>query len=86
MRVGRSGHPRTKGQSVMLGTQFAISMILTFAVLGAFYALNVIAEQEYGSHTENKTPYRKTLMASMTSVDHRVPDFAKKIAQNKDVA
>ena len=85
MRVGRSGHPRTKGQSVMLGTQFAISMMLTFAVLGAFYALNVIAEQEYGSHTENKTPYRKTLMASMTSVDHRVPDFANKIAQNKDV-
>ena len=85
MRVGRSGHPRTKGQSVMLGTQFAISMMLTFAVLGAFYVLNVIAEQEYGSHTENKTPYRKTLMASMTSVDHRVPDFANKIAQNKDV-
>ena len=85
MRVGRSGHPRTKGQSVMLGTQFAISMILTFAVLGAFYALNVIAEQEYGSHTENKTPYRKTLMARMTSVDHHVPDFANKIAQNKDV-
>ena len=85
MRVGRSGHPRTKGQSVMLGTQFAISMILTFAVLGAFYALNVIAEQEYGSHTENKTPYRKTLMARMTSVDHSVPDFANKIAQNKDV-
>ena len=85
MRVGRSGHPRTKGQSVMLGTQFAISMMLTFAVLGAFYALNVIAEQEYGSHTENKTPYRKTLMARMTSVDHRVPDFANKIAQNKDV-
>ena len=82
MRVGRSGHPRTKGQSVMLGTQFAISMMLTFAVLGAFYALNVIAEQEYGSHTENKTPYRKTLMARMTSVD---PDFANKIAQNKDV-
>ena len=85
MRVGRSGHPRTKGQSVMLGTQFAISMMLTFAVLGAFYALNVIAEQEYGSHTENKTPYRKTLMARMTSVDHSVPDFANKIAQNKDV-
>ena len=82
MRVGRSGHPRTKGQSVMLGTQFAISMMLTFAVLGAFYALNVIAEQEYGSHTENKTPYRKTLMARMTSVE---PDFANKIAQNKDV-
>ena len=85
MRVGRSGHPRTKGQSVMLGTQFAISMILTFAVLGAFYALNVIAEQEYGSHTENKTPYRKTLMASMRTMDIRVPDFANKIAQNKDV-
>ena len=85
MRVGRSGHPRTKGQSVMLGTQFAISMILTFAVLGAFYVLNVIAEQEYGSHTENKTPYRKTLMARMTSVEHLVPDFANKIAQNKDV-
>ena len=85
MRVGRSGHPRTKGQSVMLGTQFAISMILTFAVLGAFYALNVIAEQEYGSHTENKTPYRKTLMASMRTMDIRVPDFVNKIAQNKDV-
>ena len=86
MRVGRSGHPRTKGQSVMLGTQFAISMILTFAVLGAFYALNVIAEQEYGNYTENKAPYRKTLMASMMTMDHRVvPDFANKIAQNKDV-
>lgn len=85
MRVGRSGHPRTKGQSVMLGTQFAISMMLTFAVLGAFYALNVIAEQEYGSHTENKTPYRKTLMASMRTMDIRVPDFVNKIAQNKDV-
>ena len=85
MRVGRSGHPRTKGQSVMLGTQFAISMMLTFAVLGAFYALNVIAEQEYGSHTENKTPYRKTLMASMRTMDIRVPDFINKIAQNKDV-
>ena len=85
MRVGRSGHPRTKGQSVMLGTQFAISMMLTFAVLGAFYALNVIAEQEYGSHTENKAPYRKTLMASMMTMDIRVPDFVNKIAQNKDV-
>lgn len=85
MRVGRSGHPRTKGQSVMLGTQFAISMILTFAVLGAFYALNVIAEQEYGNYTENKAPYRKTLMASMMTMDHSVPDFSNKIAQNKDV-
>ena len=85
MRVGRSGHPRTKGQSVMLGTQFAISMMLTFAVLGAFYALNVIAEQEYGNYTENKAPYRKTLMASMTTMDIRVPDFVNKIAQNKDV-
>ena len=85
MRVGRSGHPRTKGQSVMLGTQFAISMMLTFAVLGAFYALNIIAEQEYGSHTENKAPYRKTLMARMTTMDIRVPDFINKIAQNKDV-
>ncbi len=85
MRVGRSGHPRTKGQSVMLGTQFAISMMLTFAVLGAFYVLNVIAEQEYGNYTENKAPYRKTLMASMRTMDIGVPDFVNKIAQNKDV-
>ncbi len=85
MRVGRSGHPRTKGQSVMLGTQFAISMMLTFAVLGAFYVINVIAEQEYGNYTENKAPYRKTLMASMRTMDIGVPDFVNKIAQNKDV-
>ena len=81
MRVGRSGSPRTAGQSIMICIQFIISMLLTFAVLGAFYILNELAEAKYGGVEEDKAPYRNVIMARLFSMDDNIPGFKDKVMQ-----
>ena len=85
LRVGRSHRINTKGQGLMLGAQFVVSMILTYAALGAFYAFNVIQQQEDGGISVNKEPYKGVLMAEQIGFDHLAPDFAQKLALNPDV-
>ena len=81
MRVGRSGSPRTAGQSIMICIQFIISMQLTFAVLGAFYILNELADAKYGGVEEDKAPYRNVIMAGLFSMDDNIPGFKDKVMQ-----
>ena len=81
MRVGRSGSPRTAGQSIMICIQFIISMLLTFAVLGAFYILNELADAKYGGVEEDKAPYRNVIMAGLFSMDDNIPGFKDKLMQ-----
>ena len=79
MRVGRSGSPRTVGQSIMICIQFIISMLLTFAVLGAFYILNELADAKYGGVEENKAPYRNVVMTDLWTMDEKLPGFKDKL-------
>jgi hypothetical protein len=81
MRAGRSGSPRTAGQSIMICIQFIISMLLTFAVLGAFYILNELADAKYGGVEEDKAPYRNVIMAGLFSMDDNIPGFKDKLMQ-----
>ena len=81
MRAGRSGSPRTAGQSIMICIQFVISMLLTFAVLGAFYILNELADAKYGGVEEDKAPYRNVIMAGLFSMDDNIPGFKDKVMQ-----
>lgn len=81
MRAGRSGSPRTAGQSIMICIQFIISMLLTFAVLGAFYILNELADAKYGGVEEDKAPYRNVIMAGLFSMDDNIPGFKDKVMQ-----
>ena len=81
MRVGRSGSPRTAGQSIMICIQFIISMLLTFAVLGAFYILNELADAKYGGVEEDKAPYRNVIMAGLFSMNDNIPGFEDKVMQ-----
>ena len=81
MRVGRSGSPRTAGQSIMICIQFIISMLLTFAVLGAFYILNELADAKYGGVEEDKAPYRNVIMAGLFTMDDKIPGFKDKVMQ-----
>ncbi len=81
MRVGRSGSPRTAGQSIMICIQFIISMLLSFAVLGAFYILNELADAKYGGMEEDKEPYRNVIMADLFTMDDKIPGFKDKLMQ-----
>ena len=81
MRAGRSGSPRTAGQSIMICIQFIISMLLSFAVLGAFYVLNELANAKYGGVKEDKAPYRNVIMTDLWTMDEKLPGFKDKLMQ-----
>lgn len=85
LRVGRSHSPKTKGQSLMLGTQFVVSMFLCFAALGLFYVFNVIEKQELGGIQEEHATYKGVLMIDQPDSYNLIPDFAQKLALNPDV-
>lgn len=63
----------------MLGVQFSVSMILAFAVLGIFYLLGMVAADEFGSHTEDKEPYRNVLMTGTVTSLGETPDLKDKL-------
>lgn len=85
LRVGRSLRFNTRGQGLMLGSQFTVSMFLIFAMLGAFVMFNILEKQELGDIEEDHTLYRGVLTASQTTFDRLVPDFAQRLALNPDV-
>ena len=84
LRVGRSQSVNTKGQSFMLGTQFVVSMILTYAVLGAFLAFSIIEKDENGGIKDNPSIYKDVIKASLGLV-HIAPDFVQELSLNPDV-
>ena len=85
MRVGRSHRTMTKGQGFMLTTQLTVSMFLTFAVLGMMYAFGIIEKQESGGISEDRTPYQQAIMIPQPTFEIAIPDFAGRLAQNRDV-
>ena len=84
LRVGRSQSVNTKGQSFMLGTQFVVSMILTYAVLGAFLAFSIIEKDENGGIKDNPSIYKDVIKAHLGLV-HIAPDFVQELSLNPDV-
>ena len=84
LRVGRSQSVNTKGQSFMLGTQFVVSMILTYAVLGAFLAFSIIEKDENGGIKDNPSIYKDVIKAPLSLV-HIAPDFVQELSLNPDV-
>ena len=85
MRVGRSHRTMTKGQGFMLTTQLTVSMFLTFAVLGMMYVFGIIEKQESGGISEDRTPYQQAIMIPQPTFEIAIPDFAGRLAQNRDV-
>ena len=85
MRVGRSHRTMTKGQGFMLTTQLTVSMFLTFAVLGMMYVFGIIEKQESGGISEDRTPYQQAIMIPQPTFQIPIPDFAGRLAQNRDV-
>ena len=84
LRVGRSQSVNTKGQSFMLGTQFVVSMILTYAVLGAFLAFSIIEKDENGGIKDNPSIYKDVIKAPLGLVNI-TPDFVQELSLNPDV-
>ncbi|MBQ3129446.1 MAG: ABC transporter permease [Bacteroidaceae bacterium] len=84
LRVGRSQSVNTKGQSFMLGTQFVVSMILTYAVLGAFQAFSIIEKDVNGGIKDNPSIYKDVIKAHLSLV-HIAPDFVQELSLNPDV-
>ena len=78
MRVGRSGHPRTAGQSAALTTQFVTSIFLTFALLATYSLATFLAMQEMGSERVSSKPYKNTLFTH-AKMDELYPDFKEKM-------
>ena len=85
MRVGRSHRTMTKGQGFMLTTQLTVSMFLTFAVLGMMYVFGILEKQEFGGISEDRTPYQQAIMIPQPTFQIPIPDFAGRLAQNRDV-
>ena len=85
MRVGRSHRTMTKGQGFMLTTQLTVSMFLTFAVLGMMYVFGIIEKQQSGGISEDRTPYQQAIMIPQHTFQIAIPDFAGRLAQNRDV-
>ncbi|MEE0871008.1 MAG: ABC transporter permease, partial [Bacteroidaceae bacterium] len=84
LRVGRSQSVNTKGQSFMLGTQFVVSMILTYAVLAAFLAFSIIEKDENGGIKDNPSIYKDVIKAPLSLVNI-APDFLQELSLNPDV-
>lgn len=78
MRVGRSGHPRTAGQSAALTIQFVTSIFLTFALLATYSLATFLAMQEMGSERVSSKPYKNTLFTH-AKMDEFYPDFKEKM-------
>lgn len=78
MRVGRSGHPRTAGQSAALTIQFVTSIFLTFALLATYSLATFLAMQEMGSERISSKPYKNTLFTH-AKMDEIYPDFKEKM-------
>ena len=78
MRVGRSGHPRTAGQSAALTIQFVTSIFLTFALFATYSLATFLAMQEMGSERISSKPYKNTLFTH-AKMDELYPDFKEKM-------
>lgn len=81
-RVGRSGHPRTKGQSLMLCMQFVTSMVLFAVTLWGYRGLSVNDDDWYyvmtpnASGAPNYAPYRHAMTINKQMAEHLIPGFA----------
>ena len=84
MRVGRSGHPRTAGQSAALTIQFVTSIFLTFALLATYSLATFLAMQEMGSERVSSKPYKNTLFTH-AKMDELYPDFKEKMMTINEV-
>ena len=84
MRVGRSGHPRTAGQSAALTIQFVTSIFLTFALFATYSLATFLAMQEMGSERISSKPYKNTLFTE-AKMDEIYPDFKEKMMTINEV-
>lgn len=84
MRVGRSGHPRTAGQSAALTIQFVTSIFLTFALFATYSLATFLAMQEMGSERISSKPYKNTLFTH-AKMDELYPDFKEKMMTINEV-
>ena len=89
LRVGRSGRPRTAGQSIMLAMQLGVSMILILAVLGIFYLIADSINQKKGVLPDDISCYRRALAINCGGRDsderdivHYIPNFRNRLMQS----
>lgn len=80
LRVGRSGHPRTVGQSIMISVQLAVSMFLILAVLGLLYLINDTYQHQADVLPDNPSRYRGALV-----MNRQPAEFKDKLMQTGTV-
>ena len=87
LRVGRSGHPRTVGQSMMMSVQLGVSMILILGVLGLFFVVSYNFKEQAAVLPDNPSAYRRALvMYSNGQVITNIPDFDNRLMQTGTVS
>lgn len=87
LRVGRSGHPRTVGQSMMMSVQLGVSMILILGMLGLFYVVNYNFKEMAAVLPDEPSSYRRALvMYSDGKVATNIPDFENRLMQTGTVS
>ena len=87
LRVGRSGHPRTVGQSMMMGVQLGVSMILILAVLGLFYVVSYNYREQSAVLPDDPSAYRRALVVMANGrITANIPDFDNRLMQTGTVS
>ncbi|MDE5561113.1 MAG: ABC transporter permease [Bacteroidaceae bacterium] len=85
MHVGRSGHPRTLGQSAMLCGQFVVGMSLIFTMGILLSSMKMHLKRDYGSVYDNTELYRRAIIMDKPYAEALIPDFANIMAADADV-
>lgn len=86
LRVGRSGHPRTMGQSMMMGVQLGVSMILILVVLGLFYVVSYNYREQSAVLPDDPSAYRRALVMANGRITANIPDFDNRLMQTGTVS
>lgn len=85
MRVGRSGHARTRGHGAMLCVQFATGMLLMLVTLISYRLLSdtyevrtsVPTPEVQGRTALDLAPYHHAMIANRNEVEQLIPDFPR---------
>lgn len=85
MHVGRSGHPRTRGQGAMLCGQFVVSMSLIFTIGILLCSMKMKLKHDYGIVTGNNDKYRQAIIMDKYFAEANMPDFVNIMTSDADV-
>lgn len=80
LRVGRSGRPRTAGQSFMIALQLGVSMIFILATLGLSFIIDKNFKDQAAVLPDEPSLYRRAMLMSGHGAA-MIPDFDNRLMQ-----